>query len=865
MRIKLILILFLAVSAVAAVGYVSYMGLANLMTTLEQTVQPDYREEELHTLLYHISEAENSVRIYTITRESRYLRPYYSNIRHADTLIQNLQKKSKKDLYLVHHFDTIDQYLSNKTNIQNRLIRLKQDQNRIDVYEEVLTKIQSLERKNAVIDSLKNAVEKAEQTLEKEIQAKEKEIDVQENVPEQERPGFFKRLFSPGKKTEEEQLVQEQDILKKSQELDTLLAAKDTLINIIDTLVKENITAQIEQTLAEIKIREDKINQELTIIELALTRRDKAIGFKIQEQVDLVQKYFDQLDIRKANEASNFFNKITDQITIIGSISSMLFLVLVFVVMNDIKTNQRYRKRLEDAKLKAEKLAQAKDEFLSNMSHEIRTPMNAILGFAELLNSADLNEQNRKQLNIIQNASRHLLAIINDILDYAKIEAGKIKMDQIPFSLEENARIVYDTLYKNARDKDIEFTLDIGDKISRKSIIGDPVRFRQIIFNLADNAIKFTENGVVKISIDLDDQHIIIKVKDTGVGIDKAHLHQIFRKFDQATTTTSKKYGGTGLGLAIVKKLIDMQNGLITVHSEIDKGTEFTMKLPYVPASDLLPEDSIEMVEPELIFPENRKVLIVDDEEYNLLLIESILDKYNISYKSAHSGYEAAEIFQSDTFHLLLLDLQMNDLDGFAVTKIIREQYQSSIPVVATTATATGEIRTKCLEAGMNDVLIKPISEKDVIQCLKIYFLPDRSSIHEMNAVSPNSSDQDKGNNANELKAIFDLFQHDHALALSMTNIYMKNLTSVIKNFEINHGSSDMETISKTAHKIIPSTRHMGFNRLADQLKQLELHIINKKEIKIIEEQLYHILAEGNEIISQLKKLLESMKDIMKH
>ncbi|GEM_PF-1971940 len=867
MKVKLITILVLAICAVGLVGYISYIGLSNLMTTIEETVTPDHREEDLQEMLFHISEAENSIRIYTITREKNYLHSFYSNIEETENILTELNELSNDDEFFSLHLDSIEQLLQKKTDIQKRLIRLKQDQKRVDVYEEVLTKVQSLERKNAVFDSLEQAVEKAEANLTREIDQKEKEIsNVEEQTEEKDKQGFFKRLFGTGKKSEEEAIAEGEEIAEKARQLDTLIAAKDTLSNIIDTLKKEDITKEIQTSLAEIKTREEKIDRELTVAELILTRRDKAIAQKIQEEVVILQNHFSQLDVSQAEEASFFFLKITNLIKIVGSIFSMLFLILVFIVMNDIKVNQRIRKQLEVAKNKAEDLAKAKSDFLSNMSHEIRTPMNAILGFAEQLVQTDMNDQSKKQLNIIQNASRHLLSIINDILDFAKIEAGKIKLEKIAFSIEESAQIVYDTLYKNASDKNLDFSLEIGDNLKNQSVKGDPVRFRQILFNLAGNAIKFTEEGFVKIKIDHDFRHIILQVIDSGIGIDVNSQDLIFNEFDQVSSDTSKKYGGTGLGLAIVKKLVEMQKGSIIVESERDQGTEFRIELPYIPTKkiekDFLDADQ----KPDFIFPSETKILIVDDEEYNRMLLESIFSKHHIQHESAKSGNEAIEKFSAGHFDLVLLDLQMNEMDGFETCRRLREEFQAEIPIIAATATSTGEVREKCIASGMDNILLKPIQEKELFDCLHNYLskitIGFEEEIYEFPAESkPDKKKHNISDNKKDLSQVIDLFQNDKSLALSMTNIYYKNLTNAISEFQKDLNDGKYENLKAFAHKIIPSTRHMGFENLADNLKKLELSISDKIDSENVKEQVSNILTESKEIVKDLEEILNSEKE----
>jgi signal transduction histidine kinase/DNA-binding response OmpR family regulator/CHASE3 domain sensor protein len=822
-----------------------------MMSTIEEAIEPDAREEEIEALLFRISEAENNLRIYTLTRETKYLAPYYRNLSKADSLVQILYEKSINESFVMQCLDTVDQLLKRKTGIQNRLIRLSQNQDRIDIYQEVLTQIQSLERRNTLIDSLKNAINQAEETLEKEIQEKEKEIESpRDSIPEEKR-GFFRRIFKSGKKTIDEKGINQLEVEKKARELDTLLAAQDTLSTISDTLLNENIALEMERTLAEIENRQDSIGRELALIELTLTRRDKALGSQIQDQATRIQRYFAQLDITMANDASAFFNRITNQITIIGSIFSMLFIILVIIVLHDINTNQRYRKELEIARNNAEKLARAKEDFLSNMSHEIRTPLNAILGFAEQLNTAELTGEHRKQLGIIQSASTHLLSIINDILDYAKLDAGKIQLDKIPFSIEENARIVYDTLYKTAIDKNLEYRLNLGNSLKDQFVLGDPVRFRQILFNLTGNAIKFTENGFVEISIDRDSEDIIMKVIDTGIGMDKGHLDLIFNKFGQAPSTNSKKIEGTGLGLTIVKNLVELQGGTVSVQSEAGHGTEFTVKLPYIqleidykkPANNFLATDYSQL--------ENIRVLMVDDEEFNLVLLETVLDKYSISHQSAKSGKEALEIFQKERFDIVLMDLLMDNLDGFEATRTLREKYGAEIPIIALTATATRDIKEKCFKAGMNDVMIKPISENDLLKCLY-------STFGQRN---PSSSKIDESDNVEledvDLDTLCKLFQNDKTLAVSLTKLYLANVIGFISCFSEGIDIIDPDTIRQNAHKIIPSSRHMGFSRFADRLKKLELHLINEVGLNELSEQLERIQSDAKQIIAKLEALID--------
>jgi len=846
MKIKVIIIFLLALGTVGFVGYISYVALSRLMVTLESTVQPDRREQQLKTLLYHISESENAVRIFTITRETRYLNSYRETVKESNEVLDDIFQKSAGDTYTLQHLDTVKLLLQRKTYTQNRLIRLAQEQRRINVYDDLLLEIDSLEERNEAIDSMKTAILKAETTLEKEIALKQEEINFQKEALNTEEPGFFQKIFGGRKKIQDQLAEQNQQIAETTKELDTLLAAKDTLHINPDSLQTEDITQELALALQEIKNREDQINKELTEIELTLTRRDRIIGLELQNQTEQIFNYFDQLDKGEARAAGSYFDKVTSQITIVGSVFAMLFFALILIILNDIKVNQRFRKQLEEAKIKAEKLAQAKDEFLSNMSHEIRTPLNAIIGFIEQVKMSDLNRQQEKFLGIIHNASSHLLSLINDILDYAKIEAGKVKLEKQPFSIVEQTTIVFETLRAKAEEKGIEFNMDFGTLHFAQYVLGDPVRYRQIIFNLVDNAIKFTDNGSVSLFLNYDSKWLEIKVVDSGIGIPEKNLKSIYEKFDQVSQ--KRKYEGTGLGLSIVKRLVDLQKGSIQISSVEHEGTEFIVKLPFQPTDQ--PDKKILSDQENLHLNENAKILIVDDESFNRTLIETILNKQKVKCCQAHSGNVALELFAKEKFDVLLLDLQLKELHGIEVAKRIREELNSEVPLIAITASVGQEIHRKCLQAGFNEVLIKPILERDLLNALQKYIGIETGDNREPKQIEqPDSEDT-----SNFSK----MFEDNAAFALKMARIYEASLQGALSNFQSD--GMDWESIRKSAHKIIPSSRQMGFDDFAILLKKLEKSIEENGNLEDTKLRLTAVINEGQAVQKQILDYLRAQK-----
>ena len=854
MKFKVIIIFLLAISTVSLVGYISYVALSKLMVTLQTAVQPDHREQELKALLYHISETENIVRIFTITRETKYLNSYRATVEKSNDVLEQLLQKSADNLFILQHLDTVQLLLRRKTDTQNRLIRLSREQKRINVYEEVLSEIDSLTERNEAIDSLKRAILKAEATLEKEIALKQEEINFQKEDLGKEELGFFQRVFGTGKKAQEKKAEQSQQIEETTKELDTLLASKDTLWTFADSLQTEDITEELEKALQEIKDREERINKELTGIELMLTRRDRLVGLEIQKQTEIVLNYFDQLDIGEANAAGSYFDKVTTQIALVGSVFAMFFIVLILIILNDIKVNQRYRKELEVAKNKAEKLAQAKDEFLSNMSHEIRTPMNAILGFIEQLRKSELKEYQEKFVRIIHHASNHLLSLINDILDYAKIEAGKINLEKEPFSMVEQTIMVFDTLQQKADEKAIDFNLNLGELTHHQYVLGDPVRYRQVIFNLLDNAIKFTEKGSVKLSLVYDSNWLEVRIADTGIGIPEKNVKSIYQKFDQVSDDTNKKYGGTGLGLSIVKKLIDLQNGSVEILSKEHKGTEFIVKLPYEPTAK--PEEKASVPEKSSKFKldEEATILIVDDEEFNRTLIETMLKNHNIISRQVQSGHEAFEQLEKENFDAILLDLQMEELHGLEVAKRIRKELNSNIPIISITASSGSDIHEKCYKAGFNEILVKPILENDLLSCLEKYIgIRTEERKESIQVVESESSNEQN---------ISKLFKDNEAFAFKMADMYADSLEKAIGIFRTQE--RDFEMIRKTAHKIIPSTRQMGFDRFTSLLKQLEKTIERNDKQRDIKLQIKDVINEGLVIQEEIKDILQSKRQDMR-
>lgn len=381
----------------------------------------------------------------------------------------------------------------------------------------------------------------------------------------------------------------------------------------------------------------------------------------------------------------------------------------------DIHEQKDAKYKAETAQLAAEDAMQAKQQFLSNMSHEIRTPMNAIIGFTNVLLKSKLEKTQEEYLMAIKVSGDALLVLINDILDLAKVDAGKMTYEQTPFNLATSLSAMLQLFDIKLKEKNLELEEQF-DKAIPKIIMGDPMRLRQIILNLISNAVKFTEVGKITMCVALIEQDaekitIEFTVTDTGIGIHKNKLEHIFDDFGQATYENSRLYGGTGLGLTIVKKLIEQQDGTIHVESELGKGSAFSFQLSFAKTNQKIKHET-EQVSNKQVDIKNITVLVAEDMPLNQLLIKIILADFGFEVDIADNGKIAIEKLQQKKYDLVLMDLQMPEMNGFDATDYVRKTMKSNIPIIALTADVTSIDVEKALSVGMNDYISKPIDEQ---------------------------------------------------------------------------------------------------------------------------------------------------------
>jgi PAS domain S-box-containing protein len=396
-------------------------------------------------------------------------------------------------------------------------------------------------------------------------------------------------------------------------------------------------------------------------------------------------------------------------------------------IRQDITERKHFEEVIINQKRIAEELTMAKDEFMSSMSHEIRTPLNGIIGFTNiLLNNSNLTEQQNKQLEAIKTSGDILLVIINDILDIAKIESGKMNLEETPLQLKDLSQLILDTFAVKINEKQLNIHFEVDSNLP-SNLLGDSVRISQILFNLLSNAIKFTTQGgtialEIKSKHDSDlECHVELIVKDSGIGIPEDKINSVFEPFVQTSDDTARKYGGTGLGLTIVKKIIDLMHGEIRLTSEFGIGTTFTVLIPFkknLKKDEIKPVTGLKLEEKagdKLEAPRTLRILLAEDNLINQLLAQTVLEQFNYEVTTVENGLLAVEAVQEGIYDIVLMDLMMPEMDGYEASEKIRKLTDitnAGIPIIAVSADVTNSVINKCKEIGINDYISKPFDSE---------------------------------------------------------------------------------------------------------------------------------------------------------
>lgn len=541
--------------------------------------------------------------------------------------------------------------------------------------------------------------------------------------------------------------------------------------------------------------------------------------------------------------------------------------LLSYCIIFDITERRKVENELKKAKEIAEEANRVKSFFVSNVSHEIRTPLNAIIGLTDLIIEGEqLSVRQMENLKSIKYSSDHLLGVINDVLDFSKLEAGKVELEKTEFDIYTLVNESVKTVEFKAKETGIVLNASVDPDIPAV-LKGDPSRLRQIILNLLSNAIKFTHEGHVDIQVKLlkrEDNIAELKfsVSDTGIGIPEEKQKKLFQSFSQAESDTSSKYGGTGLGLSISKKLVELQNGQIGMKSIEGMGSTFWFTISFeVSDKTFLPD--MNKINGRLKDMSGIKILMAEDDKMNQFVMKQIIAKWNGILDIAHNGKEAIKKLEKNEYDLVLMDLHMPELNGYEAARKIRSSESAvlnhNVPILALTADVTSETRQKVKEAGMNDFITKP-SDQDIIYKKIMSALRNTKTSFVEKKDAPVTEEQPCEQDLEKSKlriqkALADIFDEDIEGTLALIVRFLKEIPRTIVGVNEAFYDQDYETLGKLVHKIKPGYSYMGFSEVSDKIALIQELAKTKGDVAKLEQLCNELDEDSRKIINILREL----------
>ena len=518
----------------------------------------------------------------------------------------------------------------------------------------------------------------------------------------------------------------------------------------------------------------------------------------------------------------------------------------------DITEMKQLEFELKGARHKAEESSKAKAMFLANMSHEIRTPLNGIVGMAEQLAQSQLDADQRYFVDIMCSASSTLLSIINDVLDISKIESGKLSIETTPFNLNETIRRTLSIFGEKAKQTNVSLDIELMDD---RGIVhlGDPHRLSQVLFNIVGNAMKFTQAGYVRVTSHLargenDICFVSFSIEDTGVGMDLAYLTKVFEAFTQEDASITRKFGGSGLGLSIARSIVHIMGGTIEIESEKGKGTRVNIRIPMRISNEKTKQEIVEMTDLQKSL-KGLRILAVEDNELNRMVLQVILKKCEVVVTIAQNGQEAINLIQDQNFDLVLMDVQMPIVDGLEATKYIREELKLTIPIIGLSANAMREEVEICKQAGMNDYLVKPYSERALVEVMKRWSTDEKTAAPlQVEFTSEKELD---------LSMLKQYVGNDIHVLKDVVSGYLTHLPPQLDRLELALVGADILALRHELHQLKASMEIIGvrpdglsFAGISNELKKDGLSDLAKSAIN-------SVITKGKDAIISLRKAVE--------
>lgn len=616
--------------------------------------------------------------------------------------------------------------------------------------------------------------------------------------------------------------------------------SKDENPEQLSSVSSDSLVASVKKVLSELEQENQKFREIINKKENELLNNDIVLNEQLRKLLTVIELEERQISLSRVENSQILLEQVSRIIIIVGIASILIVLLFLFLIVSDVSKGQRYRVKLEEAKLFTEALMLRREQFMSTITHDLRSPLNTVIGYTDLMKKSGLNTKQEHYLGHLKKSSEFILHLVNDLLDLSKLEAGKMGVEKLPFNpkilLEET---LYNTIPENDK-KGLKLSINATEE-TNCTVLSDPFRIKQILANFISNAYKFTETGGITADIsmkkEIEDSYLLtISIKDTGIGISKLKQQEIFEEFSQEHTQIEKKFGGTGLGLAIAKRITGLLKGTVELKSEPGKGSEFTVHIPVIKITEKVEiPDEINITDFDL---SGKNILVVDDEASQLALSRELIKSVGMNCDIASNGEEALIRLENKSYHLVVTDIQMPRMDGFSLVKALKNNPRfSEIPVIAVSGRANVTSSTY-EEAGFAGNLLKPYRPGELL--LKIGEIL-KLKLESNNPHAGNSTSNSGDYSLNEILLFAGADQKSlNTILTAFINSNKINLKEILYAQKQN----DIERAAQIAHRMLPMFKQLQAGKIIGKLKQLE-----RKEFRSLTEDKTSCLVREIEVL----------------
>ncbi len=790
-----LIILSIALAALA----VTYKGFIDLTNTRQSISEPSQKLIKLNSIITDIYEAESNIRTYTLTQNESYLSIYLGFMKNINSKVDSLLILADKNPVQSEKIKFIQELLNRKGRVLRELIALKKSDQSSRFYAKALEEVENINldsiKESAVITSVTTTTKSRRDSV----------VSIESENSAQSVFSKLLRWFSRKEPTDS-------TITKLIVEIETQV---DTLSKSVMS-PSDSLMSKVVRILTEIQEQQEMTMYNIGEKELELLKSDKEIMDQIRTVLSLLEREELMNSYSMAEEVKKTVKESTFMLLGLGSVALIMSILFIWTIFRDLSRANYYRNQLVEAKQYAEKLLHVKEEFLANMNHEIRTPLSSIIGLTKKLSNNPHNKEQEQAVESLSSSSQHLLQIVNDILDLSKIEGEYLKFEKISFIPEKVIAEAFNALSVQAHEKGLSYSMN-ANNLAKTPAIGDPLRLKQIMYNLLSNAIKFTGSGGVNLSLNAEmhnDENLAIEVVvgDTGIGIPKEKLDAIFEQFSQVDSSTSRLFGGTGLGLTIVKRLIELQDGTISVSSKVGEGSTFSIKLTYPIATEGQIEKIKTIHKPKL--PSSTNILVAEDDPIGQLLIQEMLKTLGVNPTIVGEPNEALKLAKANRYAVVITDIQMPGLSGFDLSKTIQSSITTPPPTIAITANSNIGQQREYAEAGFATYLVKPFDEIELYNAIAP-LIGEEKLIDSPQRISPSQNDYDISN-------IRRFANDDDESTCIILQSFVDNSEINLRNLKSCVEKADWKSVGELAHKMKSAFRQLNIFTIALELEELE-------------------------------------------